>query len=385
MVTTNVELMDLKLQYQSLRGEILARIEQVLEGMDLFLGENVYRLEEEFAEYCGVSHAVGVGSGTEALHLALRAAGIGPGDEVITVAHTFAATVEAILYTGAKPVLVDVDPVTYTMDVAQAAAAVGPRTRAIVPVHLYGHPAEMDGILDIARRHGLFVLEDACQAHGAMYRGRRVGSLGDAAAFSFYYSKNLGAYGEGGMVVTNDRALTTRMQMLRNHGSRAKNQHALLGYNARLDEIQAAILRVKLPHLDRWNTLRRNWARHYTLQLGDLEEILTPTELSHVSHVYHLYVIQTQERDALQQWLRRHGIATGIHYPTPVHLQEAYRGLGYPAGSLPVTEGLVQRILSLPMYPELTLDKVSFVSQSIRDFLRRRHRRARRPAAAARR
>ncbi|HEY8489596.1 MAG TPA: DegT/DnrJ/EryC1/StrS family aminotransferase [Dehalococcoidia bacterium] len=379
----NVELMDLKRQYESLRGEILASIEQVLEGMELFLGENVYRLEEEFARYCGVSHAVGVGSGTEALHLALRAAGIGPGDEVITVAHTFAATVEAILYTGARPVLVDVDPVTYTMDVEQAAAAVGPRTRAIIPVHLYGHPVDMDAVMALARRHGLFVLEDACQAHGATYRGRRVGSLGDAAAFSFYYSKNLGAYGEGGMAVTNDRALAIRMQMLRNHGSKAKNQHALLGYNARLDEIQAAILRVKLPHLDRWNTLRRNWARHYNLQLADLEEIVTPTELSHVSHVYHLYVIQTAERDALQQWLKRHGIATGIHYPTPVHLQEAYRGLGYPAGSLPVTEALVERILSLPMYPELTLDKVSFVSQSIRDFLRRRQRRSRRQAAPA--
>lgn len=379
----NVELMDLKRQYESLRGEILASIEQVLEGMELFLGENVYRLEEEFARYCGVSHAVGVGSGTEALHLALRAAGIGPGDEVITVAHTFAATVEAILYTGARPVLVDVDPVTYTMDVEQAAAAVGPRTRAIIPVHLYGHPADMDAVMALARRHGLFVLEDACQAHGATYRGRRVGSLGDAAAFSFYYSKNLGAYGEGGMAVTNDRALAIRMQMLRNHGCKAKNQHALLGYNARLDEIQAAILRVKLPHLDRWNTLRRNWARHYNLQLADLEEIVTPTELSHVSHVYHLYVIQTAERDALQQWLKRHGIATGVHYPTPVHLQEAYRGLGYPAGSLPVTEALVERILSLPMYPELTLDKVSFVSQSIRDFLRRRQRRSRRQAAPA--
>jgi dTDP-4-amino-4,6-dideoxygalactose transaminase len=376
----NVQLMDLKRQYQSLRGEILTRIEEVLQGMELFLGENVFRLEEEFARYCGASYAVGVGSGTDALHLALRAAGIGPGDEVITVAHTFAATVEAILYTGARPVLVDVDPVTCTMDVEQVAAAVGPRTRAIVPVHLYGHPADMDGIMAVARRHGLFVLEDACQAHGAMYRGRRVGSLGDAAAFSFYYSKNLGAYGEGGMAVTNDRALATRMQMLRNHGSKAKNRHALLGYNARLDEIQAAVLRVKLPRLDRWNTLRRNWARQYTQQLADLEEITTPVELPHVSHVYHLYVIQTAERDALQQWLKRHDIATGVHYPVPVHLQEAYRGLGYPAGSLPVTEALAERILSLPMYPELTLDKVSFVSQSIRDFLRRRHRRSRRAA-----
>ncbi len=372
-----IELVDLKLQYQTLEDEVIAQITQVLKGMNLYLGENVFHLEEEFAQYCGVSHAIGVGSGTDALYLSLLAAGIGKGDEVITVSHTFAATAEVIALTGARPVFVDVDLETYTMDISQLEAAITTKTKAILPVHIYGHPAEMDAIMAVARKHNLFVLEDACQAHGAEYKGARAGGLGDAAAFSFYYAKNLGAYGEGGIVVTKDRQLASRIQMLRNHGAKEKYRHTLIGLNSRLDEMQAAILRVKLPHLDRWNARRRTWARHYTSQLSDLDDgIVTPVELPNTKHVYHLYVIRTAQRDELQRWLKAHGIATGIHYPVPVHLQEAYEYLGYKPGSLPVTEAICESILSLPMYPELTLDQISYIRQCIGDFVvGKRHRR----------
>ena len=265
-----IELVDLKRQYSSLREQIIPQIEHVLSGMQLNLGENVQRLEEEFASYIGSRHAVGVGSGTDALVLALKALEIGPGDEVITVAHTFFATAEAILLCGARPVFVDIEPDTYTMDASRVEAAITPRTRAILPVHLYGQPADMDAITALARRHGLFVVEDACQAHGATYRGRRAGTLGDAAAFSFYCSKNLGAYGEAGMLVTDDEAIATRVQMLRNHGGKEKYRHAITGMNSRLDELQAAVLRVKLPHLDEWNVARRGGAAQYDRELGGL-------------------------------------------------------------------------------------------------------------------
>lgn len=367
-----IEFVDLKRQYQTLREEIMPRIEQVLAGMNLFLGENVYRLEEEFASYCGTRYAVGVGSGTDALHLALRAVGIGPGDEVITVSHTFFATAEAIVFAGGRPVFVDIDPVTYTMDPTRIEAAITPRTKAIVPVHLYGHPVDMDPIIEISRRYGLSVVEDACQAHGAEYKGVKAGSLGDAAAFSFYYSKNLGAYGEGGMVVTKDWEIATRVQMLRNHGTRERYRHDLLGLNARLDEVQAAVLRVKLPHLDRWNAARRTWADEYSRRLADLEEVVTPVAQPYAKHVFHLYVIRTPERDGLQRWLKSHGVSTGIHYPVPVHLQRASAGFGYCPDSLPETEVAVREILSLPMYPELTMDEVAYVCQTIRDYVRGR-------------
>jgi dTDP-4-amino-4,6-dideoxygalactose transaminase len=378
-----IEFVDLKRQYRPLREEILSGIEGVLDGMNLFLGENVYRLEEEFAAYCGTSHAIGVGSGTDALHLALRAVGIGPGDEVITVSNTFFATVEAIALCGARPVFVDIDPATYTMDSSLIEAAITPRTKAIVPVHLYGHPADMDPIIAISRRHGLAIVEDACQAHGAEYKGVRIGSFGDAAAFSFYYSKNLGAYGEGGMVVTNDRDTATNVQMLRNHGSKEKYQHALLGVNARLDEIQAAVLRVKLPHLDRWNAARRTWAEEYSRRLADIEDVVTPVVQPYAKHVFHLYVIRTRDRERLQKWLKSHGVSTGIHYPVPVHLQEACAGLGYSPGSLPETEAAARQILSLPMFAELTIDEVAYVCQTIRDYVRGTKGRPRRSPSSA--
>jgi dTDP-4-amino-4,6-dideoxygalactose transaminase len=365
-----IEFVDLKRQYQPLREEIMSRIEQVLAGMNLFLGENVYRLEEEFAAYCGVPHAIGVGSGTDALHLALRAVGVGRDDEVITVANTFFATVEAIALCGARPVFVDIDPASYTMDPSRVEAAITPRTKAIVPVHLYGQPVDMDPIIAVSRKHGLAVVEDACQAHGAEYKGARAGSLGDAAAFSFYYSKNLGAYGEGGMVVTKDREIATSVQMLRNHGGKERYHHALMGVNARLDEIQAAALRVKLPHLDSWNAARRSCAEEYSRRLAGLEKVLTPVAQPYAKHVFHLYVIRTQGRDHLQKWLKRHGVSTGIHYPVPVHLQEACAELGYSPGSLPETEAAAQEILSLPMFAELTVDEVAYVCQTIRDYFR---------------
>jgi dTDP-4-amino-4,6-dideoxygalactose transaminase len=378
-----IEFVDLKRQYQALREEILSGIEHVLDGMNLFLGENVYRLEEEFAAYCGASHAIGVGSGTDALHLALRAVGAGPGDEVITVSNTFFATVEAIALCGARPVFVDIDPATYTMDPSQIEAAITPQTKAIVPVHLYGHPADMDPIIAIGRRHGLSIVEDACQAHGAEYKGVRIGSFGDAAAFSFYYSKNLGAYGEGGMVVTKDREIATKVQMLRNHGSKERYHHALLGVNARLDEVQASVLRVKLPHLDSWNAARRTWAEEYSRRLADLEDVVTPVVQPYAKHVFHLYVIRTADRDHLQRWLKNHGVSTGIHYPVPVHLQEACADLGYAAGSLPETEAAAQEILSLPMFPELTVDEVAYVCQTMRDYFRGRKERPRRSQSSA--
>ena len=373
-----IEFVDLKRQYQPLRGEIMPRIEQVLNGMNLFLGENVYRLEEEFASYCGTRHAVGVGSGTDALHLALRAVGVGPGDEVITVSHTFFATAEAIVLAGGRPVFVDIDPETYTMDPSLIEGAITPRTKAIVPVHLYGHPVDMDTVISISRKYGLSVVEDACQAHGAEYKGVKAGSLGDAAAFSFYYSKNLGAYGEGGMVVTKDGEIAARVQMLRNHGAKERYQHDLVGMNARLDEVQAAVLRVKLPYLDGWNAARRTWADEYSRRLSDLEEVVTPVAQPYAKHVFHLYVIRTPDRDRLQKWLKSHGVSTGIHYPVPVHLQEACSGFGYSPGSLPETEAAAREILSLPMFPELTIDEVEYVCQTIRGYVREK--RGRRPA-----
>jgi len=379
-----IEFVDLKRQFRPLQEEIMSRIEKVLGTMNLFLGENVYRLEEEFAAYCGVPHAIGVGSGTDALHLALRAVGVGPGDEVITVANTFFATVEAIALCGARPVFVDIDPASYTMDPSRVEVAITPRTKAILPVHLYGQPADMDPIVDISRKHGLAVVEDACQAHGAEYKGAKTGSLGDVAAFSFYYSKNLGAYGEGGMVVTKDREIATSVQMLRNHGGKERYHHAVMGVNARLDEIQAVALRVKLPHLDSWNASRRTWAEEYSRRLAGLEDVVTPVAQPYAKHVYHLYVIRAPDRDDLQKWLKRHDVSTGIHYPVPVHLQEACADLGYSPGSLPETEAAAREILSLPMFPELTVDEVAYVCQTIIGYARgRKGRRPRRSRSSA--
>ena len=345
----------------------MLRIEQVLDGMNLFLGENVYRLEEEFASYCGTRHAVGAGSGTDALHLALRAVGVGPGDEVITVSHTFFATAEAIVLAGGRPVFVDIDPETYTMDPSLIEGAITPRTKAIVPVHLYGHPVDMDPIISISRKYGLSVVEDACQAHGAEYKGAKAGSLGDAAAFSFYYSKNLGAYGEGGFVTTNDDDLARQVRMIRDHGSERRYTHDLVGLNGRLDELQAVVLRAKLPHLAAWNEGRRAHARRYD-QLLQGGPVVTPAICKDSEPVYHLYVVRAPRRDALQAWLKERGVAAGIHYPVPVHLQQAMGSLGYRAGDLPVTERVVTEILSLPMYAELGAEEIEYVSEVIHAF-----------------
>ena len=298
----------------------------------------------------------------------MRACGVVAGDEVITVPNTFFATVEAIVMAGAKPLFVDIDPGTNNMDPALIEAAITPRTRAIVPVHLYGQPADMKPILKIARRHGLRVIEDACQAHGAEYDGRRVGGIGDAAAFSFYCAKNLGAYGEAGMVVTNDRQVATSVQMLRNHGSSERYHHTAYGVNSRMDEIQAAVLRVKLRHLDESNTRRRAWAFEYNRSLAELPEVTLPEELPYTQPVYHLFVINVRQRDELRDWLKDRGIETGIHYPIPLHLQEACADLALGPGSFPHAEASAEQILSLPMYPELTIDQVSYVCQTIRDF-----------------
>src|SRR5512138_1658037 len=316
----SIPLVDLHAQYVPLKDEIFAGMEKVFESMHLFLGENVQALEKEFAEFCGAKYGIGVSDGTAALQTILRAMDIGPGDEVITVSHTFIATAEAIVLAGATPVFVDVVPDTCLMDVAQVEAKITPRTKAILPVHLYGQIVDMDPLMEIAARHGLKVIEDACQAHGATYKGRRAGSLGDAAGFSFYYSKNLGALGEGGFITTSDPEIYRKARMIRDHGSERRYYHDLSGFNGRLDEIQAVVLRAKLPHLHEYNQLRRQHAQRYAELLAG-SPALPPSEHPENQHIYHMYVIQAPDRDELQTWLKECGIGTGIHYPVPIHLQ----------------------------------------------------------------
>jgi dTDP-4-amino-4,6-dideoxygalactose transaminase len=364
---TQVPFVDLAAQYATIAEDVDAAMSNVLQTADYILGRDVALFEEEFAAYCEAAHAVGVDTGTSALELILRAYGIGPGDEVITVANTFMATALAISYAGARPVLVDIDPRTYTIDVAQLECAINQRTRAIIPVHLYGHPADLDPIVEIARRRGLLVIEDACQAHGARYNGRRVGSLGHAAAFSFYPAKNLGACGDGGMVVTNDERVAESIRMLRNYGQREKYRHVLRGYNRRLDTLQAAALRVKLQHLDAWNAARRRHARLYHQLLAG-SEIVVPLEASYAESAWHLYVVRVADRDGLSRYLAERGIATGIHYPIPVHLQPAYQDLGYKRGDFAVAERYAGQILSLPMYAELTAETIGYVAEAIAEF-----------------
>jgi dTDP-4-amino-4,6-dideoxygalactose transaminase len=367
--TIQVPFVDLRAQHDALALDIERAVRQVFERGDFILGAAVERFEAEFAAYIGTKHAIGVASGLDAIELALRAAGIGPGDEVITSANTFIATVLAILAVGARPVLVDADPDRYTIDPAGLSAAITSRTRAIVPVHLFGQPVDVDAVLAVAHRHNLVVVEDAAQAHGARCNGQRAGAFGHAAAFSFYPSKNLGAYGDGGMIVTNDDRTAAALRLLRNYGQRAKYDHAIAGTSSRLDTVQAAILRVKLPHLDGWNAARRRHAAAYTELLSAL--VRTPVEASGVEHIYHLYVIETERRDALQQQLRAREISTGIHYPIPVHLQEACASLGYRAGDFPVTERAAARMLSLPMYPELTAMQIEYVVDAIAEAVKR--------------
>jgi dTDP-4-amino-4,6-dideoxygalactose transaminase len=368
-----IPLVDLKAQYHSIKPEIDAAITRVLESTQFVLGSEVAAFEEEFAAYCQTKHAIGVNSGTSALHLALLAAGIGPGDEVITVPFTFVATVAAIVYTGARPVFVDIEPRSFTMDVNQIEAAITPRTKAILPVHLYGQPADMDPILEIARRHGLVVIEDAAQAHGAEYfskttgevgKWRRVGSIGDLGCFSFYPSKNLGAYGEGGAVLTNNPEYARAIRMLRDWGAEHKYQHVLKGYNYRLEGIQGAILRVKLCHLEAWTKARRAHAARYNELLAG-SGVLTPEELPYARHVYYIYTIRTPHREALQQALSAQGVQTGIHYPIPVHLQPAHSDLGYREGDFPCAERAAHDVLSLPMFAEMTANQIAAVVEGI--------------------
>jgi dTDP-4-amino-4,6-dideoxygalactose transaminase len=363
-----VPFVDLSAQYPTIAPEINEAVAKVIQSTDFILGREVGLFEEEFAAYCEAKYAVGVDSGTSALELALRAYEIGPGDEVITAASTFIASALAISHAGAKPVLVDVDPYTYTIDVAGIANAITPRTKAILPVHLYGHPAHMDPIRQLAEKHGLVVIEDACQAHGARYKGKRAGSLGHAAAFSFYPGKNLGAFGDGGIVVTHDRDIAKHLQMLRNYGQKEKYHHQFRGYNRRLDTLQAAILRVKLKYLEKWNAARRSNAKLYQEHLEGIG-VVTPTEAAGAESVWHLYVIRTENRDLLRETLASKGISAGIHYPIPIHLQPAYKDLGHQRGDFPVTEAHAQRILSLPMYPELAPELIKYVARSIVTFL----------------
>lgn len=365
-----IELVDLRRQYLTIRDEVTVALDAVLSGMRLNLGPNVQAFEREFADYVGGGvEGVGCGSGTDALYLALRACEVGPGDEVITTANTFIATVEAIVMAGARPVFVDVDPLTQTMDVERTAAAVTPRTRALMPVHLFGQSADMAPLQALAGEHKLWLIEDASQAQGAAYEGQRVGSLGDVAAFSLYYSKNLGAYGEAGILTTGNAELAERLRMLRAHGEKTRYYHDVIGMNSRLDELQAAILRIKLRRLEQWNDARRRHAAAYSARLADLVAaglVETPYERPGSHHVYYTYVIQTAERDALKAALAAAGIASGIHYPLPLHLQAACADFALPEGALPITERLAGRILSLPMFPELREDEIDRVCEVIR-------------------
>jgi dTDP-4-amino-4,6-dideoxygalactose transaminase len=362
-----VAFVDLKRQYLSIKDEVLSAVEGVLDSTQFVLGREVAAFEEEFAAYCGAPHAVGVNSGTSALHLALLAAGVGPGDEVITVSSTFVATVAAVVYTGARPVFVDVDPVSYTMDPAQIGAAITSKTKAILPVHLYGHPADMDPILEIASRHGLVVIEDAAQAHGAEYKGLRCGSIGDLGCFSFYPGKNLGAYGEGGLVITRHPDLARKIRMLRDWGAEKKYEHIIKAYNYRLEGVQGAILRVKLRYLESWTEARRSHAAAYTRMLAGSGLVL-PSEAPGTRHVYHVYAVLTPARGQLMDSLSAQGVQTGMHYPFPVHLLPAYADLGYRVGDFPVSERIAREELSLPMFPELSGAELDQVARLVTEF-----------------
>jgi len=362
----NVPFHDLKAVNDSIASELDVACQRVMKSGRFILGQEVEAFEAEFAAYCGVKHCIGVASGTEALQLALLACGIGRGDEVITVAHTAMPTALAIAATGAAPVFVDIDPQTYTLDPEQLAGAITQKTRAILPVHLYGHCADMDAILAIAARHNLSVIEDAAQAHGSSYKGKKAGSIGQLGCFSFYPSKNLGACGDAGAVVTNHPELAARLRRLRNYGESRRNLHESMGYNSRLDEMQAAILRTKLPHLEDWNETRRRLAAGY---LSRLEGRFSPPSVkAGYVHNYHLFVIQSDERDRLREWLRCHNIETLMHYPIPCHLQPALRGIAHRCCDLSNSERVARRVLSLPMFPTLTADQMEYVSERVNSF-----------------
>ncbi|MBD3403121.1 aminotransferase class I/II-fold pyridoxal phosphate-dependent enzyme [candidate division GN15 bacterium] len=359
--------LDLRAQNRSIKTELDRAIAEVIATNSFVLGPSVTRFETAFADFCQSRHCIGVNNGTNALVLALRALEIGPGDEVIAPAHTFIATIAAIRHAGAKPVLVDVDPVSRNLDPNQLDDAITDATRAIMPVHLYGRPAAMDDILTIADKHGLPVIEDAAQAHGARYDGKRVGSIGRIAGFSFYPGKNLGALGEAGAVTTDDDVLAEKVRMLRDHGSREKYRHELLGYNARMEGIQGAVLDIKLKYIEQWNGARLHVAEQYNELLVDTP-VTCPTFDNDLHQVFHLYVIECDRRDALQAHLKKNGVTTLIHYPIPNHLQPAFADLGYGEGDFPVTEKLCREILSLPIYPELSDEQVAYVCSQVRSF-----------------
>ncbi len=363
-----IPFVDLKAQYLSIKAEIDAAVAHVLDTTQFILGAEVEAFEAEFAAYCGTRYCVGVNSGTSALHLALLAAGVKPGDEVITVSYTFIATAAAIRYAGATPVFVEIEPQTCLIDPSKIEAAITERTRAIIPVHLYGQCADMDAINDIARRHNLVVIEDAAQAHGAQYKGRRAGSYGDLSCFSFYPGKNLGAYGEGGAVLTNDAAYMKTLKVLRDHGQTRKYEHDVLGYNNRLEGMQGAVLRVKLRHLDEWNAARRAHAAEYRRLLAGSSHVRLLEEPSASASVHHIFPVFTPQRDALIEHLKASGVSTGIHYPIPVHLQGAFSDLSFRAGDFPATERNSRETLSLPMYAELSSESLARVAEAVRSF-----------------
>jgi dTDP-4-amino-4,6-dideoxygalactose transaminase len=365
MANVKVPYLDLKAQYSSIKPEIDAAIARVLDSGQFVLGPEVAGFEQDFAVYCGASECIALNSGTSALHLALLAAGVGPGDEVVTAPFTFVASIAAILYAGARPVLVDIDPRSFTIDPAAIEAAITPRTKAILPIHLYGQTADMDPIMEVARRHGLVVIEDAAQAHGAKYKGRPAGSIGDMACFSFYPGKNLGAYGEGGAVTTNNPEYARTIRMLRDWGQDRKYHHVLRGYNFRMEGFQGAILRVKLRHLEKWTERRRGMVRQYNELLADCD-IQKPNEMPWAHHVFHVYTIRTEDRDAMQSGLTEQGIQTGIHYPVPAHLQPAYSDLGYGPGDFPQSEAASKQVLSLPLYPELSSQAIAEVAGAVK-------------------
>ncbi len=363
----SIPFLDLNLQFKSIEKEVMDKTYEVFNN-SAFIGGNECKLfEEEFAQYCDTKYSVGVANGTDALWLSLKALGIGQGDEVITAANTFIATVEAISAVGATPVFVDHNPTTYTIDVTKIESKITENTKAIIPVHLYGYPAEMDKIIDLAKKYNLKVVEDAAQAHGAIYKGRRIGSIGDIACFSFYPGKNLGAYGDGGAITTNSYELSEKVRLLSQHGSKNKYKHIVPGYNSRLDGLQAAILRIKLKYIEEWTEMRRRNARYYNKLLSDSNYII-PIEEDDTRHVYHLYVVRVNDRNSFIKFLNEKGIQTGIHYPTPVHLTEAYSYLNIAQGTFPISEKTSSEIVSLPMFPELTNEQIEYIVESINEY-----------------
>jgi len=383
----NIPFLDLKTQFREIEHEVLPMVKEAMENAAFIGGPQVSGFETEFAAFCDSKYGVGVNSGTDALRFALMAAGVGSGDEVITVPHTFIATTEAISQVGAKPVFVDIDPKTYNMDpnklesylnkrfkenasgLQPPASSLKPRPKAVIPVHIYGQPADMDPILEIAKKKNLVVIEDACQAHGSLYKGKKAGSMGLVGCFSFYPGKNLGAYGEGGAVVTQSEDIANKIRMIRDHGQAKKYYHDMEGYNGRLDAIQAGVLRIKLRRLPAWNEARRRNAQYYNELLSMIKGVTVPKEADGCRHVYHLYVILVDDRDGLQKYLNEKGVGTGLHYPVPLHLQKAYAYKGYKEGDFPVTESVAKRLLSLPMFPELTKAQIEYVAQTIKEFM----------------